>query len=121
MKKVTQHEFSGPKSGSRVCSPELLEQGRSNNWGDALVRLLTEAWPRINPSFQISSGATIFTIGSCFARNIEDHLKLLGYSVPTLDYRAPRVVDFNIYPVKMSEFSLKIHINFSAEQVVNDP
>jgi hypothetical protein len=43
--------------------------------------------PAIEPKFQFEPGATIFTIGSCFARNIEDHLA--GYDVPTLRFSVP--------------------------------
>lgn len=43
--------------------------------------------PAISPEFRIVPGQRIFTIGSCFARNIE---KLLdGYEVPTRKYNAP--------------------------------
>ncbi|NQZ99378.1 MAG: GSCFA domain-containing protein [Myxococcales bacterium] len=75
---------------STICSAELLAQGRANNWSQArIARLQPEAWPQIRASFQVSPGAAIFTIGSCFARNIEDHLSHLGHRIPTLEYRAP--------------------------------
>ncbi|MCJ2086978.1 GSCFA domain-containing protein [Methylobacterium sp. E-005] len=39
-------------------------------------------FPRITPKFGLDSGAKIFTIGSCFARNIERVLVELGFDVP---------------------------------------
>lgn len=48
-------------------------------------RLEPECWPTLTPSFRIDPGAKIFTIGSCFARNIEAHLADLGYEMPVLD------------------------------------
>ena len=41
------------------------------------------------PRFVINPGATIFTIGSCFARHIEDHLQQLGFDVPMLGFTIP--------------------------------
>lgn len=43
-------------------------------------------FPRINPKFTIPPGAKIFTVGSCFARNIEAVLVTLGYDVPVLRF-----------------------------------
>lgn len=44
-------------------------------------------YPVVSPSFAISPGHKIFTVGSCFARNME---KQLGeYDVPTLRYVPP--------------------------------
>ncbi len=44
-------------------------------------RLNPMCLPRINPSFSISKEDTIFTIGSCFARNIERQLIVEGFNV----------------------------------------
>ena len=52
-------------------------------------RVRPEVWPHVSPNFPISSGASIFTIGSCFARNIEDNLSDLGYNLPTLEFYLP--------------------------------
>jgi len=48
-----------------------------------------EVWPEISPSFHIRPGEVIFTMGSCFARNIERHLATLGCRVPMLDFDLP--------------------------------
>lgn len=46
-------------------------------------------FPELKPSFNIESGATIFTIGSCFARNIEGALMPLGFNLPTTAFAVP--------------------------------
>jgi tetratricopeptide (TPR) repeat protein len=44
-------------------------------------RLEPECWPGLSPSFQFEKSAQFFTIGSCFARNIERHLHQEGFNV----------------------------------------
>lgn len=44
-------------------------------------------FPHITPRFKLSPGARIFTIGSCFARSIEE--KLEAFHVPTRQFIAP--------------------------------
>jgi len=78
--------------------PELIDcdtaldpkRNRHSTWKKARDRMIAEVWPETTPSFQIHSGAKIFTIGSCFARNIEEHLYRLGFKIPTLEFRVPR-------------------------------
>jgi hypothetical protein len=45
-------------------------------------------FPILNPRFKFTRGDTVFTIGSCFARNIEEHLE--GFRVPTRDFSVPK-------------------------------
>ncbi|WP_272977185.1 GSCFA domain-containing protein [Alteromonas australica] len=45
--------------------------------------------PNISNSFSLDTGDKVFTIGSCFARNIEEYLDVLGFNVPTLQFIAP--------------------------------
>ncbi|MFC3714820.1 GSCFA domain-containing protein [Luteimonas soli] len=45
------------------------------------------------PRFKIHKGATIYTIGSCFARNVERSLKRQGFRVPTAEIE----IDKDIY------------------------
>ena len=45
---------------------------------------------RIKPPFQLAFGARIFTVGSCFARNIEEQMGMLGLDMPMLDFTVPR-------------------------------
>jgi GSCFA family len=44
-------------------------------------------FPTVRPGFTMSKGQKVFTIGSCFARNIER--KLTDYMMPTLAYSPP--------------------------------
>lgn len=52
-------------------------------------RLEPECWPVVSPKFKFSPGATVFTVGSCFARNVEEYLARLGFVVPMLDFTVP--------------------------------
>lgn len=45
--------------------------------------------PVIEPGFRLNPGEPIFTIGSCFARNIEIVLKRAGFEVPALAFELP--------------------------------
>jgi len=45
-------------------------------------------YPSLEPRFFIPQNCTIFTIGSCFARNIEE--KLQGFSLPTRSFSVPK-------------------------------
>ena len=58
-------------------------------WRDVAGALGGEVWPEVRPSFRISPTDTVFTIGSCFARNIERHLAAAGCRVPMLDFHLP--------------------------------
>lgn len=58
-------------------------------WSKCHDRLTPECWPALRPSFQVPMSAKVFTIGSCFARNIEEHVARLGYNVPMLDFAVP--------------------------------
>lgn len=66
-----------------------LAGGPPFRWASIAEGLDGEVWPEITPSFRIGSDETVFTIGSCFARNIETHLATLGCRVPMLDFRLP--------------------------------
>ncbi len=49
-------------------------------------RLYPLAWPQAKPSFQILPTDTVFTIGSCFARNVEAALIENGMTVLSRDF-----------------------------------
>lgn len=48
-------------------------------------RLSPIAKPRLQPQFQLEAGDTIFTIGSCFARNVERELLARGFRLPAME------------------------------------
>lgn len=52
-------------------------------------RLWPMCQPEFTPSFRIERGESIFTIGSCFARNIEYALVRNGMRAPCLGFEAP--------------------------------
>ena len=58
-------------------------------WANVAADFAGEVWPDIHPSYRIQRGETVFTIGSCFARNIERHLAELGCAVPMMDLNLP--------------------------------
>ncbi len=64
-------------------------RNKRGSWKHARERLLEEVWPVITPSFELPPGGKIFTIGSCFARNIEEHLQRLGFEIPMLKFQVP--------------------------------
>ncbi|MBT9385624.1 GSCFA domain-containing protein [Pseudooceanicola sp. CBS1P-1] len=45
--------------------------------------------PGLSPGFTLAPGEGVFTIGSCFARNVEKALLAHGLSVPTAAFTAP--------------------------------
>ncbi len=61
-----------------------MERNRVCRWPGrgAANRLEPECWPEMNPGFRLNPGSTVFTIGSCFARNVERHLANLGFDIP---------------------------------------
>lgn len=65
------------------------QANRHAAWAKAADRLQDECWPEVRPSFRLARGAKVFTIGSCFARNIEEHIHRLGFQVPMLDFAVP--------------------------------
>jgi hypothetical protein len=48
-------------------------------------RIEPECWPRWQPKHPLRPGSKVFTIGSCFARNIEHHLQTQGFDIPMLN------------------------------------
>jgi len=56
---------------------------------DEVNRLVPEAWPALSPRFTLKQTDTVFTIGSCFARNIERYLDQFGLDVPMMRFALP--------------------------------
>ncbi len=55
------------------------------NRADLINRIEPFATPVLHPSFAFNTSDSVFTIGSCFARNVEGVLARHGFSVPMLD------------------------------------
>src|SRR6266850_1999518 len=63
-----------------------LSQPGSRGWpATGSERFMPFALPNSRPSFVIAPEEKVFTIGSCFARNIELALHKLGFKVPTFE------------------------------------
>ena len=81
------------QAASLVLTYAEARRRKGNNrrarWRDVAEELSSELWPEVSPSFHLRPGQTVFTIGSCFARNIEANLAALGCRVPMLDFRLP--------------------------------
>jgi hypothetical protein len=62
-----------------------------DNPDTAATRLLSGEYVKVGvtPKFKISSSAKVFTIGSCFARNIEDRLAERGIDVVSKKFSLP--------------------------------
>ena len=78
---------------TKLSASEAIEQVKSNPNGrwpkrGELNRLSPMAQPAFTPGFTLPKGGTIFTIGSCFARNVERALKDRGFRLPALDVLA---------------------------------
>jgi tetratricopeptide (TPR) repeat protein len=77
-------------------------RGSDSRWprtADAQAdRLMPLAQPRFWPSFKINKSELIFTIGSCFARNIEKQLIVEGYNVAASQYQPPEETGFKADP-----------------------
>ena len=63
---------------------------KSSKWPDrSSDRIEPQCLPAITPRFTIKRDASVFTIGSCFARHIEFALADHGLTVPALAFRVP--------------------------------
>lgn len=64
---------------------------KASKWPDrSSARVEPVCMPAIAPSFTLPPGASVLTMGSCFARNIEIALRERGLRVPTLDFNVPQ-------------------------------
>jgi tetratricopeptide (TPR) repeat protein len=69
-----------------------LRSNRDSRWPDGRAseaRLKGVAKVTLQPKFSFSTQDRIFTIGSCFAREIEKYLSELGFAVPALSIAIP--------------------------------
>lgn len=62
----------------------------NSSWRSARQRLRRFfVMPESRPKFSIAPGDTVMTLGSCFARNVEQHLAKLGCNIPALKFHVP--------------------------------
>ncbi len=73
----------------RAASNPASRWPSPTNTGEGPSRLVPEAWPVLKPRFLLKRSDTAFTVGSCFARNIERYLDQFGLKVPMLDFTLP--------------------------------
>jgi tetratricopeptide (TPR) repeat protein len=66
-----------------------LKNAPNPRWSQIAPDFAGGVWPVVTPSFKLKGTDTIFTIGSCFARNVEEHVARLGCRVPMLDFSMP--------------------------------
>ena len=80
-----------PRSSS-VEAFAALHANRENKWPSRARenRLEPLCAPAFRPTFTMQPGESVFTIGSCFARNIELALKNKGYKVPAFEFPLPK-------------------------------
>ncbi|HMN71863.1 MAG TPA: GSCFA domain-containing protein [Rhodoblastus sp.] len=65
---------------------ENLDSNRFADWPASrseINRLEPRCQPGFSPSFELSPGEKVFTMGSCFARNVENALAAQGFDVVT--------------------------------------
>lgn len=73
---------------------EALDRSRSNplaEWPERenSARLEPIAHPSFQTGVKLEPGARVVTMGSCFARNIEEYFEAEGFDVPLMGYAAP--------------------------------
>jgi thioredoxin-like negative regulator of GroEL len=71
----------------RFSAEQAIENRKTNrygSWGDRASpnRVEPVAKPGFDVPFKIQPGSKIFTVGSCFARNVEEELERRGFELP---------------------------------------
>ncbi len=77
---------------SSEIASKNLRANRASRWPDGRAsekRLDGAVQISLRPSFSFSKTDKIFTIGSCFAREIEKHMSALGFTLPALSVTIP--------------------------------
>ena len=77
----------------RISATEAYRNFREPlaDWVRARKRLRQgRVFPQTAQTFSLNRSDTILTMGSCFARNIEEHLVKFGCHVPPFDFKLPR-------------------------------
>lgn len=79
------HVIEGPEAFSSTLRNKARKYPDREDlrYSDQLI------FPAVTPGFTIPRDASVFTIGSCFARNVEEVLVAQGLTVPTASFAAP--------------------------------
>jgi hypothetical protein len=77
------------EAGERAFKKALSNRQRNYPGRDDARSLGQMILPSFEPGFRVPAGASVFTIGSCFARNVERALLARGIDVPTAGFSAP--------------------------------
>ena len=68
----------------------LRRKNSIGSWNGVGERLYPSPRPKLSPSFILPASPSVYTVGSCFARNVEEYLDLVGADVPTLGFSVPK-------------------------------
>jgi len=81
----------------------LARSGKFAHWPKrrTVNRVEPECWPELAPGFQLNKDEAIFTIGSCFARNIEFSLDQGGFDIPVARFLREHQLSFEASPTLM--------------------
>lgn len=82
-------------NSGRISASDAVKTARGNQFSKHPSRpdsgrLEPVCQPGTQPSFKLRARESVFTIGSCFARNIEEHLDKKGFDVPCWNFRVPK-------------------------------
>jgi tetratricopeptide (TPR) repeat protein len=94
---------------SSIVARNNIENNVYAKWpqrGDEDNRIEPITTPGIAPKFQLMPSSSIFTIGSCFARNIERALVERGFTVPTKSNWAEGFDRFNLDNVMLNNYGV---------------
>lgn len=105
------YEIDGSTAFNNLSKSEATWPTR----GQSPNRVEPQAAPTFSPSFMLAPGEAVFTIGSCFARNVERYLELKGYDVPM---RRLDVVGSGI--VETGEATGNVFNNYGVPSILNE-
>jgi tetratricopeptide (TPR) repeat protein len=85
-----------------LSGPDALVNRKSNpvaTWGNRTIanRVEPVAKPKFDVPFQLQAGESIFTVGSCFARNVETQLMQRGFRIPVRElFKRPEFMGLEV-------------------------
>jgi tetratricopeptide (TPR) repeat protein len=113
---------------SSAAALEAMAQGNDRvKWPDTRnkdMRLTGRAQVTSNPSFTIHPGDKVFTVGSCFARNVERRLREVGFDTPMAGVETQKVLaelglDQSVLN-KFNEATIRAELEWALEGTVPD-